>query len=221
MSLNKPQAILFDLDGTLLDTSAGISHSVRFTARQMGLGEIADKDIASFIGPPIEVSFRNHWHLDAERLPEAAAVFRNNYRSESLFMAQPYPGIEPLLSLLQQSGIRVGVATYKRESYALRILSHFGLTEYLSVAHGSDEEGLMNKADIIKCCLSEMGEVGNNAIYVGDTEHDAKGAAMAGIPFIAVSWGFGFCDGITPTNYPCAGMAHSPAEIAILCGLSQ
>ena len=197
------KAVLFDLDGTLLDTSEGIKHSVRYTLSKMGYNELPEDTILKFVGPPIQNSLMTFCGVDAEEAQKGANVFRDFYKSEALFEASLYDGIIELLQELKGRGVRIGVATYKREDYALDLLNMFGISEHCDVIHGADNENRLTKADIVEMCINELGTKKSDVILVGDTEHDAKGAAVAGVRFVAVTWGFEYKPNNTSSLYPC------------------
>lgn len=210
--------VIFDVDGTLLDTSEGIAESVRHTVRQLSLKEISRETVLKFIGPPVQESFKKYCSLGDAQAREAAGVFRDYYKEHALFRARPYEGIFELLELLKNSGCRIGAATYKREDYAVRLLEHFSFERYAGVIHGSDGCGVLSKADIIRKCMDELGEDREKCVAAGDTRHDAAGAESAGIGFIAVTYGFGFRSGSDIEDYPCLGVAGRPLDIwDILC----
>ena len=185
-------AILFDLDGTLLDTSEGIRHSVRHTLDQMQLPQPSEEEIRKFIGPPIQESLMKYAGLCAEKAQQGANIFRDFYKTQALYEASVYDGVFPILEQLRKEGFKIGVATYKREDYAIDILKHFGISTYCDVIHGADNENKLTKADIIELCCKELAVIKDNILLVGDTEHDARGAILAGVHFCAVTWGFGY-----------------------------
>ncbi len=187
-------AVLFDLDGTLLNTSPGIKESLLYTLSELHLAPMSDNEISRFIGPPIQNSLKDDLHLDVITAQKGAAIFRKHYSEQSLFKAAVYDNIYELLDTLHGRNIAVGIATYKREDYALRLIHHFGLDKYCSVIHGADFDGKLSKADIINQCISEIGTTSSEVIMVGDTLHDANAAQQALVKFVAVSWGFGFND---------------------------
>lgn len=189
---NHIEAILFDLDGTLLDTSEGIRHSVLYTLDQLQLPHPSEERLREFVGPPIQESLMRYGGLSIEEAQQGADIFRDFYKSQALFEASLYDGIMPMLEQLHKQGIKIGVATYKREDYALDILNHFGIVQYCDVIYGADNENKLTKADIINFCCEELSVQKQNIILIGDTEHDARGAAHAGIKFCAVTWGFGY-----------------------------
>ena len=207
---NQIKAILFDLDGTLLDTSAGIRHSVRYAMSQLHLPQPSDDQIGEFIGPPIQESLMKYAGITAEEAQKGANIFREFYKNEALFEASLYEGILSILEQLRQHGIKIGVATYKREDYAIEILKHFDIVPYCDVIHGADNENRLSKADIIQLCCDELREDKAHILLVGDTEHDAKGAALSGVRFCAVTWGFGYRKKDVPEDICCI---HEPMEL--------
>lgn len=189
----KWDCILFDLDGTLLDTSIGVLKAVDYAVARMGLPELDEETKKTFIGPPIYESFEKHYHLNKEDCARATDIFRNAYKDQFLFEAVPYVGIFELLSDLKKQGYKLAVATNKRDDYAVRLLEHFDFPKYFDYMLGSDFENKMKKADIIRVCLEKLGcSDPDHAIIVGDTIHDLKGARNVGIHFVGVSYGFGF-----------------------------
>ena len=207
------KALLFDLDGTLLDTSKGIGASLQYTLKQLGLKTIPDNELQRFIGPPIQLSLAESYGLSKEEADAGAAIFRRHYSEESLLFANYYDGIEDTLTKLKARGVMMGVATYKREDYALKLLQHFGVERFCPVMHGADAAGKMTKADIVDMCIREMGVEREETVLVGDTDHDAKGAANAGIGFIAVTWGFGYHKASDIQDYPCRAIIDHPSQL--------
>ena len=190
--MSKYQAVLFDLDGTLLDTSEGILSSVKYTIDVMGFEPIEEDYFETFIGPPIQHTLQKIYHLDDATRDKAAAVFREHYSTVDLCKAKLYDGVLETLSELKKNGIKIAVATYKREDYAKKILDEFGVSPFCDWIQGSDFVGKLTKADIIELCLQNLNVDKNKVLMVGDTEHDLIGASQAGVDFLAVTFGFGF-----------------------------
>lgn len=187
--------VIFDLDGTLMDTSAGILMSVKDTIKEYNMPELDEEQIKSFIGPPIQWSFEAQYMISSTEAQRMADTFRELYSTKHLFSALPYPGIYELLKTLRDNGVRLAVATYKREDYAIRLLKHFHFDEFINIMYGGDNEGNLKKRDIIKKCIDAAGiNKMNQIVMVGDTIHDANGADALGMSFIGVSYGFGFND---------------------------
>ena len=184
---------MFDLDGTLLDTSEGILSSVRYIIDKAGLPPLDEAELKTFIGPPIQNSLRRRFGLTPEKAMELGNAFRERYKETDLLKAVPYPGIYELLGGLRAMGLRAAVATYKREDYAVDLLAHFGFLPYFDLVRGSDPAGQLTKADIIRQCIRDLQvRDQSKAVLVGDTLSDAQGAKDAGISFIAAGYGFGY-----------------------------
>ena len=205
--------VLFDLDGTLLDTRDGILESIKHAAKELGYRELSLEEQLSFVGPPIQKSFMDHYGCDKEEAQRAADIFRAFYSTQTLLMASPYDGIYELCEGLKENGIKMAVATYKREDYALTLLKHFRFHEYCEVMHGADGENVLKKEDIVRMCIEELGARKEECVLIGDTDNDAKRAAAAGIPFIAVTYGFGFKNEKDVSAYPFIGVAADPMGV--------
>lgn len=189
----KYKNVLFDLDGTLLDTSEGIKEAVSYTIKEMGYRKLSNEELSTFIGPPIQVSLVKYFGCTADVSQRGAEIFRSYYKNTSLLKAVPYDGIFKLLKYINENGGNVAIATYKREDYALKLLKAFGFHKYCQVMHGADNFNKLSKSDIIKICLDELGGINSQSLYIGDTNGDLVGANESGIDFVGVTYGFGFC----------------------------
>lgn len=184
--------VIFDLDGTLLDTSEGIKSSVKYVIEKYNLQLPTENELNKFIGPPVQASFKHLYDLSNEMSFAMAALFREHYKSADLFKAKPYNNVLDVLKYLRSIGIKTAVATYKREDYTKLLLDHFGLSKHLDIICGSDFDGKLKKKDIILNVINKSGFSINDSIMVGDTLLDAEGASIIGMGFIAVLYGFGF-----------------------------
>ena len=209
--------VIFDLDGTLLDTTEGILESAAFAAKQLGYPELPRETMLKFIGPPIQRSFTRYYGTNEEQAQNAADIFREYYKTKALLKAKPYDGIFDLCETLRSNGFQLAVATYKREDYALDLLKHFGFDRYCCSMHGADNNNILKKEDIVDLCIHEMGAEKGTCVLIGDTEHDALGAEKAGISFLAVTYGFGYKSDETITaGCKLAGIANTPEEIGTI-----
>lgn len=209
----KYRAVIFDVDGTLLDTTEGIAAAVEYTIAQAGLGKLTDREIRTFIGPPIQESFQRIYGIEGAKLQELATIFRNRYKDHELLKAKPYEGIYEVLNSLRVSGMQLAVATYKRQDYAETLLKHFKFDRYTKVIYGADHENQLKKADIIQKCLLDMAVEAAQTVMIGDSSYDAVGAAQAGMDFIGVTYGFGFRSQDEIMQYMAAGGADKPIEL--------
>lgn len=214
--MKKYDVAVFDVDGTLLYTMPGILAAMREMFKLQGLGELKKEDEKYFGGPPIHVSMPKIFpDMTEEKIQECADCFRSIYKEpEYLFQAKPYEGIMKLLSDLKENGIRIAVATYKREDYAISIMEKFGIADIADVVHGSDNFNKLKKVDIIELCLKDMGITDySKAVMIGDSDNDAIGAKSLGIPFLGVNYGFDFKTKEDVDNFPNIGMAEKPEDI--------
>ena len=187
--------ILFDFDGTIMDTSEGIRNSfdrvVAVYHPDIPGREVYDR----MIGPPLRESFSSVFRLKEEDIVPAMKVYRVYYSEKGMFEAQPYDGIVELLGALRQAGRKVFVATSKPEVYTRRILEEKGMLGLFDFVGGSDleEKGRVEKVDVIRYVLAENGLTGQEAscVMIGDTRFDMTGACKAGLDSVGVLYGFG------------------------------
>lgn len=187
------QAVFFDLDGTLMDTSEGVLKAIDYIIDTFHLLPLSRDVKRSFIGPPIQQSFQMHYGCTPERASELAAAWRDAYRLYFLLDAVPYNGIYDLLRFLRRKGIKSGVATNKREDYTLQLLEHFSFKPLFDCIVGSDFAGKRSKTDMIRLCMEYTGVTdADKCLMIGDTTSDMTAAREAGIAFLGVSYGFGY-----------------------------
>ena len=207
------KAIIFDLDGTLVDTSEGVVASAAHAIEALGLEALSHDELLQFIGPPLQDSFVRLCGCCSDEVPSAIEAFRACYRGGAMFKARPYDGVRELCEQLTSKGLKLAVATSKLEKYAVEILRHFGLASYFDCICGADEDGALSKADNIKRCVACLGCEPTKCVMVGDTEYDAAGAATAGVRFIAVTYGFGFRNRDDVAECACVGVASTSLEV--------
>ncbi len=210
---------IFDLDGTLLNTAKGIEAALWHTLKELSHTVPSETSLTAYIGPPIEQAFSDLAGLEGDALHAAANRFRVRYSTHDLLKATPYSGIFDFLRGIRALGMKTAVATLKREEYALRLLHHFGFHNYFDVMHGSDNEGYLKKKDVIGLCIKECGIYEpRRTVMIGDTSEDARGAAEAGVDFIAVTYGFGFQTTKDALPHAPIGIARTPMEILHFLG---
>ena len=212
--MKRYDAVIFDLDGTILDTSEGIFRSVNHVISTMNLPGLNEDVIRTFIGPPMQRSFARVYGMTADEAMKAADIFRSRYKESDLLLARPYEGIFETIKALESAGIGTAVATYKRQDYAERILKHFGFADICSAICGSDFEQKLTKKDIIMNAMKLLGVNDcRRAVMVGDSDNDAVGAAECGADFIAVTYGFGFTCREDTEEFTKIGIAAEPEGI--------
>ena len=190
----KYKNLLFDLDGTLTDSSEGIIKSALYAFEKMQITPPGENDLYTFIGPPLGDSFVKHGVEEKDK-DKAVAIYRERYNSIGKFENAPSPGMIDLLKKLKDEGYKLYVATSKPEKTAIEVLDHFDMTGYFDEIAGATVDGSREKKDdVIRYLLDKIGEDESDTVMVGDTNFDVLGAAELGIPCIAVTWGFGDID---------------------------
>lgn len=184
--------ILFDLDGTIIDSKEGILNSVCYALDKMGR-EIPDKkDLMCFIGPPLSYSFATFCGMNEEETEKAVAFYRENYAPRGVFEFAVYPGVETMLKKLSSSGRRLYLATSKPEVFAKQILEKAGLDGYFTAICGSlIPSGRDKKEEVISYLVETESLSLEETVMVGDRSYDAEGAHAVGLVAIGVSYGYG------------------------------
>ena len=184
--------LLFDLDGTLTESGPGIINSAKYALDRYGISYGTDEELKRFIGPPLKDSFMGYYGFSEEKAIEAISVFREYYNSRGWCENRPYPYVPEMLEKLKEFGYTLVVATSKIENQAVRICSHFGLDTFLDDIVGSDDALRTRKDEIIRFTIEKHGiRLYEEAIMIGDREHDILGAKAAGISSMGVSYGYG------------------------------
>jgi phosphoglycolate phosphatase len=185
--------VIFDLDGTLLDSRPGIVAGLRRTLAHLGHQLPADAPLDWAIGPPLaEVWTRLLAPFADPRVGEAVTCYRTWYREVGLFDAVPYPGIIDLLDRLADGGKILVVGTAKRTEFARPMLAHFDLAKRFRGIYGSEPGGRFDvKADLFRHILEAEGLDPAATVVVGDRAHDVTGAGIVGLRVVSVTWGYG------------------------------
>ena len=185
------RAVIFDLDGTLLNTSRGVFSSVLYMAEKMGYPKPEPEVLRTFIGPPIRDSVKRVWGVDDDAAVRAHRFFQEAYIGGDALKTDQYPGMTDLLRALRNRGIRIGVATLKPDEQARRVLGYTGIAPFIDHVCGTDITGMGSKESRIRDCLETFGIPAEESVEIGDTLYDAEGAHAAGADFLAVLYGFG------------------------------
>ncbi len=183
--------ILFDLDGTLLDSKEGITKSVQYALGKMGISIEDRDDLVKFIGPPLKESFEKYYGVDGV---EAIRLYREHFVGEMKMLEnEMYPGIEKLLQDLVAKGKTLIVATAKPTVYSKTILEHFDLAKYFLEIQGSELDlTLTQKEEVIAAILARHPKFSKESmVMIGDREHDMYGAKVNVLSSIGVLYGYG------------------------------
>ncbi len=187
----------FDLDGTLLDTAWDLGQALNHALGSIGRPAIPLQDVRGLIGGGTNQLLRNGMALaggvDEAILPDLTETLVAYYEANIARHTTLYPGGEAMLAALAARGVKIAVATNKREALAVRLFDTLGLTHRFATIIGGDTLGL-DRAKPKPDMLLEMVRRtdATRAAFVGDTTYDVGAARAAGLPVVAVS--FGFCD---------------------------
>lgn len=186
--------ILFDLDGTLTDSSKGITNCVKYALEAAKKEIPGDDKLFEFIGPPLTEGFMTISGMSKKEAERATKKFRERYNVTGLFENKPYEGIEKVLNTLCEKGYVLAVATSKPEETAKKIIEHFGLKKYFKEITGSTFDAVRNtKQSVIEETLKRLNVTDKekeNVLMVGDRKHDVIGAHNCGIDVLGVYYGF-------------------------------
>ena len=188
------ETILFDLDGTLTDPAEGITKAVEVALNHYGITVENRSTLNKFIGPPLDESFPEFYGFNDEQVREATRVFREYFGRQGWAENIPYPGIDKLLGDLKAAGKKLIIATSKPEEFAVRIMNHFDLAQYMDVIAGAsiDNQEGAKKANVIRKALQRAGvEDLSSVVMVGDRRHDVAGGHEVGLKVIGVLYGYG------------------------------
>ena len=205
--------ILFDLDGTIIDSKEGILNSIAYALDKMGR-KIPDKtDLFCFIGPPLSYSFATFCGMNEDDTERAVAFYRENYAPRGVYEFSVYPGVETMLKKLSSGGRRLYLATSKPEVFAKKILEKAGLDSYFTAVCGSlIPSGRDKKEDVISYLVENEGLSLDETVMVGDRSYDAEGAHAVGLVAIGVSYGYGSVKELNRAGFE--AIASSPKELA-------
>lgn len=188
--------ILFDLDGTLVDSKVGVMAAAKFALNKMGVPETQIVNLERMIGPPLKHSFKDFFSLSDEFADKAIEYFREHYKDKSIFDCEMYDGIIPMLQMLKADGYTLAVATSKPTVFAKRILDKLDISKYFDAIVGSSlDDDHQDKFGIISSVYKQLDVYNaNQAIMVGDRMYDIKGANKIGMDSIGVLYGYGSLD---------------------------
>lgn len=181
----KPRAIVFDLDGTLVDSLPDIVDSFREAFHHEDLMPPSEGAVRPQIGLPLETMYASF--APSERVPALCAHYRRIYPTRFTQRSRPYPGVTELLAGLRAHGYKLGVATTKTTDMAERFVAAMGLREALDVVQGTDGFPHKPAPDVVVRALARLQADGS--FMVGDTVHDIEAGRAAGLRTFAVTWG--------------------------------
>ena len=187
------QLIVFDLDGTILDTLDDLANAVNYALRELGLPTRTREEVRSFVGNGIARLMslavgEQHTHLHAQALQS----FKTYYGTHCNVETRVYDGIVELLNVLKEKGLKTAVLSNKAD-FAVKILAEEYFPNTFFIAQGENEQaGIRRKPapDALFAIIKQAGVTAEETLYVGDSEVDIQTANNAGVDCVSVTWGF-------------------------------
>ena len=190
--VSKYNTVIFDLDGTLLNTLEDLRDSVNVIMERFGWQQHSLEQIRRFVGNGIGKLMERSipGGRENEAFEEAFLQFRAYYTEHCRIKTRPYDGVLDLMRTLSEHGFRLGIVSNKNDA-AVKELNEIYFSQYTGVAIG-DREGARRKPapDSVYAELEELGSEAEEAVYIGDSEVDYETAKNSGLRCILVSWGF-------------------------------
>ncbi len=187
------KVVLFDLDGTIVNTQKGITNCIRYALQHFQIQEEDENVLRAFIGPPLYDSFQKHYSFSDMDARKAVQLYRERYSPIGLFESELYPGVMEMLEQVKNMGCFLSIASSKPEEMCTRLLKHFRIADYFDDIVGATLDGrISTKTQVLESFFARHDDCKKEeTCLVGDTLYDASGAKECGIPCIGVSYGFG------------------------------
>lgn len=190
--MKRYKAVIFDLDGTLLNTLEDLTDAVNHVMRQFNYPEHTIEEIRSFVGNGIKLLIERSlpYGKDNPEFDKVFSEFKSYYTSHCQIKTRPYDGIMELISSLKEQGYKLAIVSNKNQS-AVTELNNIYFSDYISTAIG-EKEGVRKKPapDTVIKALNELGISSDDAVYVGDSDVDRETAENSNMDCISVTWGF-------------------------------
>lgn len=186
------KAVLFDLDGTLIDSEIGIVHTIEYALRTLGAAVPSREELRTWIGPPLRVTFPRVLGDDPQRVERAVELYHERFSAVGWREHEIYPGIAQAIEALAARGSTLAVVTAKTAGHAVRIVDHLPFGDrFARVYAPAPESARSDKATMIAQALADFGVEARDAVMIGDRHFDIEGAIANGVRAVGVTWGFG------------------------------
>lgn len=189
--------ILFDVDGTLIDSAPGILHTLEEVFQKMGV-DTTGVNLRRYLGPPLRRSFGEHF-TDPAKIEQATELYRVSYHEKGSHECEPYPGAIEMLRRLKQAGYVLCTATSKPTEVVTPILEEKGLAGFFDFIGGASmDESRDTKTDVVRYVLAQPCVQGKRVLMVGDRNDDMRGAADCRLDAAAALYGYGSREELAP-----------------------
>lgn len=192
--MNKFDYVIFDFDGTVVDTGEGILKSLQYSFREMGREVPPMEDLKKFIGPPIHYSYTHFYGVSEDEVGDYIRKYRERYKIKGIYESQLYDGMKELLESLKEKGVKLGIASSKPEHLIYAVADFLKITDCFDAIVGVkvDDSNHSTKAGLVSEAMKLLGaEDKSKVLMVGDRKFDIDGAAGAGVKSCGALWGYG------------------------------
>lgn len=218
MRETRVDTVIFDLDGTLLDTLEDLTDSVNYAMKKFGLPEHTTAEVRSFLGngAPKLLERSMPQGMENPDYEAALAAFKAHYAEHCEDKTSPYEGVPEMLAELKGQGYHLAIVSNKFDGAVKKLCKkYFG--EFISVSIGESAEVKRKPApDTVYRALRELGSDASSAVYVGDSEVDIQTAKNAALPCISVTWGFRTEERLRCEGAPENRLVRTPQALAPL-----
>lgn len=193
MAHAKYKTILFDLDGTLIDSKPGILTSIRKTLDAFNI-PYTEEIIDGMVGPPFRVSMKEMLGIgDMSVIEQLITFYRTHYKAGDWRDCKIYDGVVEMLTALREKGYTLGLATSKPLQYTTIIMEELGLDKYFHYVGGATGDATSElKTDVINNVLTKLGVKDlDSVLMIGDRLYDIEGAKSSGVDSMGILWGYG------------------------------
>ena len=210
-----PRAVLFDLDGTLLDTIGDLAEAANRMLAELGRPVRTQDEIHSFVGKGIPNLVRRclteNAQASEDEIEAAVAVFRRHYHMVNGVSTRIYPGVLETISVLRARSIKLAVVTNKAEAFTLPLLDRMGMAGHFDTVVSGDTLPV-KKPDpaVLHLACERLGVSARDALMIGDSANDALAAQGAGMPVLLVT--YGYSEGRPVDTIECDGLLSNALQ---------
>ncbi|WP_164995853.1 HAD hydrolase-like protein [Miniphocaeibacter massiliensis] len=204
--------IIFDLDGTIIDSFEGMKESIKYSLKQIKLDIVDEKIINQFIGYPLIDSYMKYFKVDEKVANYLVSFYRDYYKEQGVLNARIYEGIIDVIKELKKMGYKIAIVSLKPKVFVYRILKNLGIFENFDNIVGIDWNNYeVTKIDLMNQFIELIKLDLTNSYFIGDRNYDILTGQRFGVKTIGVSYGYGTIEELESAspNY----IVHSPREI--------
>lgn len=204
--------IIFDLDGTIIDSGLGIKNGIIYSLKSIGIQNVEENILNKFIGPPLKDSYMRFFDLSEEKAKDMVNKYREYYSEQGIYEAYIYEGIEEVIKNLKEKENEIILATSKPEIFAKKVLNHFNLMDYFNFVGGATlDHKITHKNEVLQYVLKEYYINPQNGFMIGDTKFDILGGKLFDLNTIGVTYGYGSLEELKKANAD--NIVNKPEEI--------